>query len=267
MRKQIMLILLGFFLISTPAYADAYRFDGVSAGIFGIPTSDDTVYVTTEDAVNIDRSKNAALIPPSFGSATSYVLNSGEYLTPNLIVDSKTATAAGLVQTGVTVMPPAVSNGNSGSFSSINSDNAVYYAENNYTEVTSDLYYAGGHLGTLNIPAINLSVKVYQGTDNATLKKGVGHFESTSIWNGNVALAGHNRGTANYFGKIYTLSEGDKITLTTKLGTRSYRVYSVDKINKEDVSVLEISRENVITLVSCVMNQPNYRWCVQAIEV
>ena len=34
-----------------------------------------------------------------------------------------------------------------------------------YTEVTSDLYYSAGYLGTLKIPALNLSVKVYQGSD------------------------------------------------------------------------------------------------------
>ncbi len=49
-----------------------------------------------------------------------------------------------------------------------------------YTKVTSDLYYSGGSLGTLKIPAINLSVRVYQGTDSTALKKGAGHFTNTS---------------------------------------------------------------------------------------
>ena len=133
-----------------------------------------------------------------------------------------------------------------------------------YTAVTEDLYYAAGHLGTLKIPAIGLTVKVYQGTDSAALAKGAGHFSSTSIWNGNVAFAAHNRGVANHFGKIHTLSIGDKITYTTKLGTRTYEVYSVSKISVNDVSVLNDSADNILTLVTCVMNQPDYRWCVQA---
>ena len=58
-------------------------------------------------------------------------------------------------------------------------------------------------MGTLKIPAIGLSVKIYQGTDNTSLKKGAGHFEDTSIWDGNVALAGHNRGVNNHFGEIH----------------------------------------------------------------
>ena len=57
---------------------------------------------------------------------------------------------------------------------------------------------------------------------------------------------------------------GDTIKLTTQLGTRSYEVYSVSKIGVDDTSILSDSTENIITLVTCVMNQPDYRWCVQA---
>ena len=48
-----------------------YHFDGPDAGLFGRPTSDDTIYVTMDKPVNTDRSKNAAYIPPAFGSPTS----------------------------------------------------------------------------------------------------------------------------------------------------------------------------------------------------
>ena len=159
---------------------------------------------------------------------------------------------------GVTVLPPAASgsaNGSTGSYTPVK-----------YTTVTKDLYYSGGYLGTLKIPPLGLSVKVYQGTDADALRKGAGHFASTSIWEGNVAIAGHNRGVNNHFGKIHTLDIGDTIKLTTQLGTRSYEVYSVSKIGVDDTSVLSDSTENIITLVTCVMNQPDYRWCVQARE-
>ena len=146
-------------------------------------------------------------------------------------------------------------------------DNTDISGGSGYTAVTSDLYYSGGHLGTLKIPVIGLSVKVYQGTDSAALKKGTGHFTETSIWEGNVAIAAHNRGVNNHFGKIHTLSVGDSVKLTTKLGIRTYEVYSVEKIANDDLSVLHDSGENIITLVTCVMNQPSYRWCVQAKEV
>ncbi len=235
---------------SMPASALEYTIDAPDAGLFGRPTSDDTVYVTTDKTANTDRSKNAAYIPPAFGSPTSYTLNARELLTPNLVSGLATGAVGGTG--GVTVLPPSIS-GNTGS-----------YTQTKYTAVTKDLYYSGGYLGTLKIPTLGLSVKVYQGSDPDALRKGAGHFASTSIWEGNVAIAGHNRGVNNHFGKIHTLDIGDTIKLTTQLGTRSYEVYSVSKISVDDTSVLNDSTENIITLVTCVMNQPDYRWCVQA---
>ena len=37
-----------------------------------------------------------------------------------------------------------------------------------FTEVTSDLYYKNGSLGRLKIPALDLSVRIYQGTDRSS---------------------------------------------------------------------------------------------------
>ena len=53
---------------------------------------------------------------------------------------------------------------------------------------------------------------------------------------------------------------------TRYAGRMIYEVYSVSKIDVDDTSVLNDSTENIITLVTCVMNQPDYRWCVQARE-
>ena len=93
---------------------------------------------------------------------------------------------------------------------------------------------------------------------------GKGHFSETSIWDGNVCLAGHNRGVANHFGKIHTLKTGAIITYTTKLGTRSYTVRSVSKVLYTDTSGTCASDENCLTLYTCVMDQPSYRWMVRA---
>lgn len=193
---------------SMPASALEYRFDGPDAGLFGRPTSDDTIYVAAENSANIDRSKDAACLPPAVWAPALYA--------------------------------PAC------------------------TAVTENLYYPGGWLATLNIPSLGLSVKVYQGTDSGALRRGAGHFADTSIWDGNVAIAGHNRGVNNHFGGIHTLQPGDSIELTTKLGTRSYEVYSVAKISENDVSVLNASAGNILTLITCVADQPDSRWCVRA---
>ena len=238
---------------SMPASALEYTIDAPDAGLFGRPTSDDTIYVTTDEPANTNRGKDAAYIPPAFGSPTSYTLNTGERLTPNLVGSSSAGTVSGTG--GVTVLPSNGAEGGSWSYQPIG-----------YTAVTSDLYYSGGYLATLKIPTLDLSVKVYQGTDADALRKGAGHFASKSIWDGNVAIAGHNRGVNNHFGRIHLLDYGDTIKLTTKLGMRTYEVYAIYKVSVDDMSVLNDSSENIITLVTCVMNQPDYRWCVQARE-
>ena len=251
----------------TPASALEYTFDSPSTGDFGTPTSDETIY-EWEDP-NVDRSKSSALIPPGFGTPTSYLPNSGVYLTPNLAaggpLNSPTLTGTiTAVGGGATVLPGAVD-------APVSTYPTTDYATTSapataFTEVTSELYYSNGSLGTLKIPAIGLTVKVVQGTDNAALAKGAGHFTDTSIWDGNVALAGHNRGVNNHFGKIHTLTAGDTITLTTQLGTRTYAVTSVEKVSVTDSSGTAATTDNRITLYTCVMNQPDYRWCVTAIE-
>ena len=109
--------------------------------------------------------------------------------------------------------------------------------------------------------------KIYEGTNNTQLAKGSGHFTDTSIWNGNVCLAAHNRGANNYFGQIHTLNIGDKITLTTRLGTRNYAVSSVKKITETDNSDTAGTWENCITLFTCVRDERDYRWCVRAYEI
>ena len=136
-----------------------------------------------------------------------------------------------------------------------------------FTDVTSGLYYSGGYLGTLKIPSIGVNVKVYQGTDTDALAKGAGHFSDTSIWDGNVAIAGHNRGTNCYFADIHTLDIGDRVTFSTKLGTRTYSVTSVKKVSVTDDSDTGATAENCVTLYTCVRNQSEYRWCVRAVEV
>ena len=254
-------------LLVAPGHALEYSIDAPEDYLFGRPTSDDTIY-EWEDP-NVDRSKNTALIPPGFGTPTSYLPNSGEYLTPHLVPG---ALSGGLVnQVGSVADPnggtpaPGTSLDSSG-YPTVSGGSSTGGQTTAFTEVTSGLYYANGSLGTLKIPSIGLTVGVYEGTGSTPLLKGAGHFEDTSIWLGNVCLAGHNRGVRNDFGKIHTLKVGDAITFTTVLGTRTYAVTSVSKVSVNDTSGLGSTTENCITLYTCVENQPAYRWCVRALE-
>ena len=244
-------------VLTIPAGALEYTIEAPDGPDFGTPTSIEVVQTADRgEAKNEDRSKNAALIPPAFGSATSDLPGSGDYLTPNLAPGGMPVTGAVIGGSTAVVYP-------SHNTTTTVSGNSV---SSGFTEVTDDLYYSSGYLGTLKIPAIDLSVKIYQGTDSKTLAKGTGHFEETSFFNGNMALAAHNRGVNNYFGQIHTLSLGDKITLTTKLGTRTYEVVSVSKVSETDRSSLSPTTDNRITLYTCVRNERDQRWCVQAVE-
>ena len=249
--------------LATPASALYYTIDAPDDPDYGKPTSVEVVHTADGGALkNEDVSKNAALIPPGFGSASADTLNTGTYLTPNLAPEGM---AVGTISgSGMPIVfPPSVDM----SVSTPAVEEEQQPAPLGYTPVTSDLYYSGGYLGTLKIPAIDLSVRVYEGTDSSTLAKGAGHFEGTSIWDGNVSIAGHNRGVRDDFGDLHTLERGDAITWTTKLGTRTYEVTSVKKVRETDASGTAPSAENMLTLYTCVRNQREYRWQVQAVEV
>ena len=62
------------------------------------------------------------------------------------------------------------------------------------------------------------------------MRKGAGHVDGTSVWNGNVALCGHNRGSWPYFGTLKNVQAGEVIAYRTSLGTRAYRVVSAGRI-------------------------------------
>lgn len=119
----------------------------------------------------------------------------------------------------------------------------------------------------INIPKIELSADISNGTDKETLNKYVGHFIETPIEDGNIALAGHNRGyNVNYFSRLKELREGDEIIYIHNEINRIYEVTKNKIIKDTDIDVLENTEENILTLITCVENEPNYRRCVQAEE-
>lgn len=196
--------------LTVPAGALEYTIDAPDGGNFGKPTSIEVVHTADGGAaVNGDRSKNAALIPPAFGSATSNLLNSGKYLAPD-------PAPSGMAVTG------AVINGAS---------------------------------AAVVTPGSTVTVSPCSATN------------TPSIWDGNVALAAHNREANSYFGEIHALETGDTIKLTTKLGIRTYEVVSVAKVGETDRSDLAATTDNCITLYTCVRNESDQRWCVRAAEV
>ena len=229
-NKVLAFVLAGALLAAggNMAQAKEYFYDK-ALGDFQKNTS--TELPTVIGAENIylrDVSKNTALLPPPFGSPQMLQAN-------GTMMNAVTNAASDITK----AIPPNITAPEAGS-----------------------LLYADGTLGMLKVPKLGLNAKVYEGENH--LEKGVGHFTDTAVFTGNVAIAGHNRGVNSYFGKIHSLRTGDEIIYTTKLGTKKYAVTSVRKINAADFSFLRETSDNRLTLITCVKNEPNFRWCVQA---
>ena len=117
------------------------------------------------------------------------------------------------------------------------------------------------------IPKISLEAEISEGTSKEIMDKFVGHFEETTKISGNVGLAAHNRGYAvNYFANIKQLKENDKIIYQYNGEQKTYSVIENKIIKDTDWSLLENTKDNRITLITCVENEPEYRRCVQAKE-
>ena len=85
--------------LAAPAYALEYSIDAPNDYDFGKDTSIEVIHTADGGAMrNEDVSKNAALIPPAFGSESMNALHTGEYLTPNLA--PRTLPTAGAVISG-----------------------------------------------------------------------------------------------------------------------------------------------------------------------
>ena len=141
----------------------------------------------------------------------------------------------------------------------------VVYRRPAYTS-PSGMLMGDGSLGTVTIPSLNITMKVWGGDFNSATVKGLWHFGSSSGWDGNVGVFGHNRGTRYAIGKVKDLNVGDTITYETVYGTRTYEVSSVETISNTDWSHLQGTADNRITLVTCLADHPEVRVCVQAIE-
>ena len=127
-----------------------------------------------------------------------------------------------------------------------------------------------GSIGILSIPALRLSVNVYEAEDEMeAMSRGVAHFKSTSAYDGNVGLSAHNinfDGTDGYFKNLHTLKTGDTVSYKTALGEREYEVSLVKTISETDWSYLSRSTENRLTMVTCISGKPTQRVLVQAVH-
>ncbi len=105
-------------------------------------------------------------------------------------------------------------------------------------------------IARLEIPAIDLSVMVLEGTDELTLNRAVGRIEGTALPGepGNLGIAGHRD---SFFRGLKDLSKEDLVTVTTLSGVYQYRVDDIQIVKPTDLRVLKDSSSPTLTLVTC----------------
>jgi sortase A len=108
----------------------------------------------------------------------------------------------------------------------------------------------GSVLGRLEIPSIDLSVMLLQGTDDWTLNRAVGHINGTALpgYDGNIGVAGHRDG---FFRGLKGISKDDTISLITLEGKYIYRVKKISIVAPDETNVLGPTGTPSLTLVTC----------------
>lgn len=142
--------------------------------------------------------------------------------------------------------------------------------DDNYENITYDKtedVWDDSVLGIITIEKIGLNATVKEGTTSDILLEYVGHIENTATYDGNIGLAGHNRGCKNsYFARLNELKIGDEIRYKTKFYERTYVVDNIQVILETDWGLLQSTEENKLSLITCITNKRKQRLCVQATE-
>lgn len=111
----------------------------------------------------------------------------------------------------------------------------------------------GEAIAVIEIPKIGLDEVVVEGVGVEDLKKGVGRYPDTRMpgERGNSALAGHRTTYGAPFNRIDELNDGDEITVTTAAGSFRYEVAEKKVVTPEEISVLDDTADNRLTLTTC----------------
>jgi sortase A len=120
---------------------------------------------------------------------------------------------------------------------------------------------------TLDIPAIGVSVGVYEGTAEDSLTAGTGHLSGTGypwIPGSNTYIAGHRlgypgTGSDHVFYDLPSLGIGDEVLLTDANGkTYTYAVSEILEVPITDLSVTAPVGRDVVSLQTCIEDYGDY---------
>jgi sortase A len=111
----------------------------------------------------------------------------------------------------------------------------------------------GDAIARIEIPAIDVSDYVVEGTDTASLRKGPGHYPETPLPGdpGTAAIAGHRTTYGAPFRDIDDLRRGQRIVVDMPDGRFLYRVERTTIVDDSDRSVLEPVGYRRLLLSAC----------------
>jgi sortase A len=109
---------------------------------------------------------------------------------------------------------------------------------------------ANGLVGRIRIEGADVESIVLSGEDDLTLRRAVGHLADTALpgQGGNVALAAHRD---SFFRGLRHVEAGQHIEIETLDGTYHYVVTSTRVVEPTDLSVLEDTGAETLTLITC----------------
>jgi sortase A len=111
----------------------------------------------------------------------------------------------------------------------------------------------GDSIARLEIPAVDLTDYVVEGTDLDSLRKGPGHYPETPLpgEQGTAAIAGHRTTYGAPFRNIDDLDRGDRVIVDMPDGRFVYRVEESKIVDDQDLSVLEPAGYRRLMLSAC----------------
>jgi len=128
----------------------------------------------------------------------------------------------------------------------------------------------GSLVGRIDIPRLDLSAVVFEGTSDDTLARGVGHLRGSAGpgERGNLVLAGHRD---TFFRELRNIRQGDQVTILGPHGEFEYQVESTTIVEPYQTEVLKPGDGATLTLITCypfryIGNAPE-RFIVRATKV
>lgn len=128
--------------------------------------------------------------------------------------------------------------------------------QNEYKKVEKSLV-DESMIASIEIPVMDLSIPIYLGSSEASLSRGVGQVEGTSLPVGgkstHTVLAGHRgMGTKEMFRNLDVLHEGDTFLIHTLNETLKYKVYKTDVVLPHETEELEVFEgKDLASLITC----------------